>query len=125
MRSESTSAFGQPSDTNEMRGGLFTRNSDLRSGWVHAPAIGTTSQKGQAPPGSSLNRIGPMHRGRRMTSRIPQPPLLLVTDRRQARGPLEAVVAAALSAGCRWVSVREKDLPADQQILLARSLLPL
>jgi thiamine-phosphate pyrophosphorylase len=60
-----------------------------------------------------------------MTSKIPQPPLLLVTDRRQARQPLEAVVAAAVSAGCRWVSVREKDLPADEQILLARSLLPL
>ena len=60
-----------------------------------------------------------------MTSKIPQPPLLLVTDRRQARQPLEAVVAAALSAGCRWVSVREKDLPADEQILSARSLLPL
>jgi thiamine-phosphate pyrophosphorylase len=60
-----------------------------------------------------------------MTSKIPQPPLLLVTDRRQARRPLETVVAAALSAGCRWVSVREKDLPADEQILLARSLLPL
>jgi thiamine-phosphate pyrophosphorylase len=58
-----------------------------------------------------------------MTSRIPQPPLLLVTDRRQARRPLSAVVDAALAAGCRWVSLREKDLPADEQILLARSLL--
>jgi thiamine-phosphate pyrophosphorylase len=58
-----------------------------------------------------------------MTSRIPQPPLLLVTDRRQARRPLPAVVDAALAAGCRWVSLREKDLPADEQILLARSLL--
>jgi thiamine-phosphate pyrophosphorylase len=58
-----------------------------------------------------------------MISRIPQPPLLLVTDRRQARRPLPAVVDAALAAGCRWVSLREKDLPADEQILLARSLL--
>jgi thiamine-phosphate pyrophosphorylase len=58
-----------------------------------------------------------------MTSRIPQPPLLLVTDRRQARHPLPGVVAEALDAGCRWVSLREKDLPADDQILLARSLL--
>jgi thiamine-phosphate pyrophosphorylase len=60
-----------------------------------------------------------------MTSKIPQPPLLLVTDRRQARRPLTAVVAAALDAGCRWVSLREKDLPTDEQILLARSLLAL
>jgi thiamine-phosphate pyrophosphorylase len=50
---------------------------------------------------------------------------LLVTDRRQARHPLPQLVAAALAAGCRWVSVREKDLPPDEQILLARSLLPL
>jgi thiamine-phosphate pyrophosphorylase len=34
------------------------------------------------------------------------------------------VVAAALDAGCRWVSLREKDLPEDEQVLLARSLLP-
>ena len=58
-----------------------------------------------------------------MTGKIPQPPLLLVTDRRQARRPVPAVVAAALDAGCRWVSLREKDLPADEQLLLARSLL--
>ena len=60
-----------------------------------------------------------------MTRGIPRPPLLLVTDRRQARRPLTAIVAAALDAGCRWVSLREKDLPADEQILLARSLLAL
>ena len=62
---------------------------------------------------------------RTMTDRVPQPPLLLVTDRRQAVRPLQAVVTAAVGAGCRWISVREKDLPVDEQILLARSLLPL
>ena len=56
--------------------------------------------------------------------RLPDPPLLLVTDRRQARRPLPAVVAAALSSGCRWVSLREKELPEDEQIVLARRLLP-
>ena len=56
---------------------------------------------------------------------LPNPPLLLVTDRRQARRPLEVVVAQALSAGCRWLSLREKDLPADEQILLARALAPM
>jgi thiamine-phosphate pyrophosphorylase len=56
---------------------------------------------------------------------LPNPPLLLVTDRRQARRPLPDVVTAALDAGCRWISLREKDLPPDEQILLARSLLPL
>lgn len=54
--------------------------------------------------------------------RLPDPPLLLVTDRRQARRPLKDVVADALKAGCRWVSLREKDLPQDEQILLARTL---
>jgi thiamine-phosphate pyrophosphorylase len=56
--------------------------------------------------------------------RLPHPPLLLVTDRRQARKPLVEVVAAALAAGCRWVSVREKDLPEEDQIGLVRILLP-
>jgi thiamine-phosphate pyrophosphorylase len=54
--------------------------------------------------------------------KLPDPPLLLVTDRRQARLPLPNIVAAALGAGCRWVSVREKDLPQDEQILLTRTL---
>src|SRR5919112_6381372 len=57
--------------------------------------------------------------------RLPHPPLLLVTDRRQARRPLTEVVGAALTAGCRWVSVREKDLPENEQIALVRSLLPM
>ncbi len=54
---------------------------------------------------------------------LPDPPLLLVTDRRQARRPLAEIVAAALAAGCRWVSLREKDLPEDEQVPLARALL--
>jgi thiamine-phosphate pyrophosphorylase len=49
----------------------------------------------------------------------------LVTDRHQARRPLVEIVAAALAAGCRWVSVREKDLPEDEQIAIARMLLPI
>jgi thiamine-phosphate pyrophosphorylase len=57
-------------------------------------------------------------------SRIPDPPLLLVTDRRQTRRPLVEIVTAAVAAGCRWVSLREKDLSEDEQALLARRLLP-
>ncbi|MGB6537104.1 MAG: thiamine phosphate synthase, partial [Xanthobacteraceae bacterium] len=56
---------------------------------------------------------------------LPDPPLLVVTDRRQARRSLDALVVAALGAGCRWVSLREKDLPEDEQVVLARQLLPL
>jgi thiamine-phosphate pyrophosphorylase len=57
--------------------------------------------------------------------RLPDPPLLLVTDRVQARRPLTGIVAAALASGCRWVSLREKDLPEDEQVVLARMLLPM
>jgi thiamine-phosphate pyrophosphorylase len=57
--------------------------------------------------------------------RLPVPPLLLVTDRAQARGALEEIVARGCAAGCRWVSLREKDLPADDQIALARALMPI
>jgi thiamine-phosphate pyrophosphorylase len=55
--------------------------------------------------------------------RLPDPPLLVVTDRRQARHPLAAIVSAALDAGCRWISLREKDLPEHEQIVMARPLL--
>jgi thiamine-phosphate pyrophosphorylase len=57
--------------------------------------------------------------------KLPHPPLLLVTDRRQARRPLAEAVSAALGAGCRWVSLREKDLPEEDQIALVRMLLPI
>jgi thiamine-phosphate pyrophosphorylase len=57
--------------------------------------------------------------------KLPEPPLLLITDRRQVRRSLVEVVAAALTSGCRWVSVREKDLPDSEQITLARMLAPM
>jgi thiamine-phosphate pyrophosphorylase len=51
---------------------------------------------------------------------LPVPPLLVISDRRQARRPLEAVAAAAFAGGCRWFSLREKDLePAERRRLLA------
>ena len=60
-----------------------------------------------------------------MAMKLPEPALLLVTDRHQARLPLADIVRAALAAGCRWVSVREKDLSDDDQIALALALLPI
>ena len=60
-----------------------------------------------------------------MTMKLPEPPLLLITDRRQVRRTLVEVVAATLTSGCRWVSVREKDLPETEQIALARMLAPM
>ncbi len=50
---------------------------------------------------------------------LPDPPLLLITDRKQASRPLEEIAAAAFDAGIRWVSVREKDLPIPDQTALA------
>ena len=50
--------------------------------------------------------------------RLPSPPLLLVTDRSQARLPLTDIVSEACAAGCRWISLREKDLSEDEQIAL-------
>jgi thiamine-phosphate pyrophosphorylase len=47
-----------------------------------------------------------------------------LTDRQQTRRPLAQIVGAAVAAGCHWVSLREKDLPADEQLSLARMLLP-
>lgn len=47
---------------------------------------------------------------------LPTPPLLLITDRRQARGDLADVVGAAGAGGCRWISLREKDLSEAEQL---------
>jgi thiamine-phosphate pyrophosphorylase len=57
--------------------------------------------------------------------KLPDPPLLVITDRRQALLPLAEIVEAALAAGCRWISIREKDLAVDEQIGLAQQLQPM
>jgi thiamine-phosphate pyrophosphorylase len=51
--------------------------------------------------------------------RLPYPPLLVVTDRHQASTKLDAILAECFAAGCRWASVREKDLPPGEQVALA------
>jgi thiamine-phosphate pyrophosphorylase len=58
-------------------------------------------------------------------SKLPVPLFLVVTDRHQARLPLPHIVREVLAAGCRWVSVREKDLSDDEQTTLVRTLLPM
>lgn len=55
--------------------------------------------------------------------KLPRPPLLVITDRKQAKAPLEDILAGSFAAGCRWASVREKDLPPDEQLALAQRLL--
>jgi thiamine-phosphate pyrophosphorylase len=54
---------------------------------------------------------------------LPDPPLLLITDRQQASTALVSIVTGVLNAGCRWISVREKDLPPAEQLALTRELL--
>lgn len=55
-------------------------------------------------------------------ARLPDPPVLLITDRGQARAPLAEIVAAACAGGVRWISLREKDLGAAEQIDLLVAL---
>ena len=72
-------------------------------------AIPLAGVQGAAPPGlASLT--------------LPHPPLLVISDRRQAPGrDLARVAEAAFAAGGRWFSVREKDLaPSERLALLAR-----
>ena len=55
-----------------------------------------------------------------MTAGLPDPPLLIITDRRQARLGLLEVAEAAFRGGARWLSLREKDLdPVAQRGLLS------
>jgi thiamine-phosphate pyrophosphorylase len=54
--------------------------------------------------------------------RLPDPPLLVISDRRQAQRSLVEVMAAAFSGGCRWFSLREKDLPAEERFTLLKAL---
>ena len=53
------------------------------------------------------------------------PPLLVLTDRTQARRPLPDVVRAAVDGGARVVVVREKDLPRRERARLVDTLRPL
>ncbi len=54
--------------------------------------------------------------------RLPDPPLLVISDRKQASRAVDIILQEALAAGCRWISVREKDLPASEQVALLRRL---
>jgi len=57
--------------------------------------------------------------------RLPAPPLLVISDRIQARRPLAEIASAAFVGGCRWFSLREKDLPAEERRALLAALVAL
>ena len=56
---------------------------------------------------------------------LPDPPLLVISDRNQARRPLLEVAEAAFAGGCRWFSLREKDLPQVERARLLAALVRL
>src|SRR5271155_5307238 len=53
---------------------------------------------------------------------LPSPALLVISDRSQARRPLGEIAEAAFRGGCRWFSLREKDLPPAERGDLLRGL---
>ncbi|MEE3626485.1 thiamine phosphate synthase [Nitrospirillum sp. BR 11752] len=56
---------------------------------------------------------------------VPFPPLLVITDRHQATLPLPQLLDRVFAAGCRWASVREKDLAPQERLDLVHQLLPI
>ena len=56
---------------------------------------------------------------------LPTPPLLVISDRSQAKRPLPEIAEAVFRAGGRWFSLCEKDLPADERRNLLRRLVAL
>jgi thiamine-phosphate pyrophosphorylase len=54
--------------------------------------------------------------------RLPQPPLLTITDRRISARPLPEQLLGACAGGCRWIMVREKDLGEAALEKLVRDL---
>jgi thiamine-phosphate pyrophosphorylase len=56
---------------------------------------------------------------------LPSPPLLVISDRSQAARSLPEVAEAAFRGGCRWFSLREKDLPPTERRDLLRALVAL
>ncbi|SMH48276.1 thiamine phosphate synthase [Azospirillum agricola] len=52
----------------------------------------------------------------------PFPPLLVITDRKQAIRPLPELAGDLFELGVRWLSLRDKDLPDSVRLDLARAL---
>lgn len=54
---------------------------------------------------------------------LPVPPLLAITDRAQAKCPLPELARLLCEGGCRWISLREKDLDPEARLELLEELL--
>jgi thiamine-phosphate pyrophosphorylase len=53
---------------------------------------------------------------------LPNPPVMVITDRTQCRDDLESRAIALFKGGCRWMSLREKDLAPDVRLRLLERL---
>lgn len=54
---------------------------------------------------------------------LPDPPLLLISDRTMVRVSLENALERAFDGGCRWAMIREKDLNAADRLALVESVM--
>jgi len=54
---------------------------------------------------------------------LPDPPLLVISDRSQALRPIGQMAAAAFAGGCRWFSLREKDLDREERRALLENVM--
>ena len=76
-------------------------------------------------PGLEPVEAGHDEKDRRAAMKLPAPPLLVISDRGQAKRPLAEIAVAAFRGGCRWFSLREKDLPAAERRALLGELVAL
>jgi len=53
---------------------------------------------------------------------LPDPPILVITDRRQCPEPLETRAASLFQAGCRFLSLREKDMAREERRVILERL---
>jgi thiamine-phosphate pyrophosphorylase len=58
-----------------------------------------------------------------MAMSLPDPPILVITDRGQCSEPIEARAEKLFQGGCRWLSLREKDMDAGNRLSLLRRLI--
>jgi thiamine-phosphate pyrophosphorylase len=54
---------------------------------------------------------------------LPKPPLLAITDRSRSVRPLPFLIAHLIEGGCRWFSLREKDLTFRERRALVSEIL--
>jgi thiamine-phosphate pyrophosphorylase len=47
---------------------------------------------------------------------LPLPPVLVITDRKQATQPVLNIALALFAGGCRWISLREPDLTPSERV---------